>query len=80
MLSLLSNIDFTNEDLTVSKKQLKDILILNQHNINVYNERVVPFDMIYYYIGELHYQGRVTDENDKKILLALLKKYINAKV
>jgi dynein heavy chain len=58
-----NNYDFTSEDLSVSKKQLK--LLLEAHE-------EVPYSAIYFMVGRIHYGGKITDPNDMRLLETLL--------
>ena len=55
--------DFNMSDLRVSLFNLKEF---------TRNSTSVPFKALYYMIGECNYGGRVTDYNDRRLLLTLL--------
>jgi dynein heavy chain len=61
--------DFTNEDLQVSKIQLKMLL-------DDYNQ--VPYKVINYLISDINYGGRVTDDKDVKLIRSIVSVYVNA--
>lgn len=63
--------DFTQEDWTVSKKQLK--IFLEQ-----YSE--IPFKVLDYLIGDINYGGRVTDDKDQRLIKNILSCYITDKI
>ena len=63
--------DFTNEDLTVCKKQLK--LLLDEFD-------EIPYQAIHYLFSEIHYGGRITDYNDLKLVSTLVKHYLGPQV
>jgi dynein heavy chain, axonemal len=50
--------DFTQEDFSISKKELK--LLIDQYEDN----SPVFFESLYFMIGQIHYGGRVTDPID----------------
>jgi len=58
---------FTNEDLMVSRKQLK---------IFVEEYEDVPFKVLNYIGAEVNYGGRVTDDKDSRLITTILKTYI----
>lgn len=63
--------EFTNEDLTVCKKQLK--MLLDEYD-------VVPYKVINFLGAEINYGGRVTDDKDVRLIKTILKNYINSDV
>lgn len=63
--------EFTNEDLTVCKRQLK--LFLDE-----YDE--VPYKVLNYLGAEINYGGRVTDDKDVRLIKTILTNYVNADV
>ncbi|CAE7576270.1 DNAH6 [Symbiodinium sp. CCMP2592] len=40
----------------------------------------IPWDRLLFVIGHINYGGRVTDDNDRKCLLAILEKYVTPKI
>ena len=54
---------FTNEDLMVSRKQLKIF-------VEDYNE--VPYKVLNYIGAEVNYGGRVTDDKDSRLIRCIL--------
>ena len=58
---------FTNEDLMVSRKQLKIF-------VEDYND--VPYKVLNYIGAEVNYGGRVTDDKDSRLINTILKTYI----
>ncbi len=60
--------EFTNEDLTVCKKQLK--MLLDEYDL-------VPYKVINFLGAEINYGGRVTDDKDVRLIKTILKNYIN---
>ena len=40
-------------------------------------DSMVPFDVLNYLIAECNYGGRVTDQNDRRLLLTLLSHFFN---
>ena len=63
--------DFTNEDLIVSKKQLKNFL-------EEYDS--IPYKVLNYLISEINYGGRVTDYNDQTLIRTVLKQYLSENI
>ncbi len=63
--------EFTNEDLTVCKRQLK--LFLDE-----YEE--IPYKVLNYLGAEINYGGRVTDDKDVRLIKTILLNYINQEV
>merc|ERR1719409_1961045 len=64
--------EFTAEDLTVSRRQLK--LFLNQA------EGVIPLKVLNIIGAQINYGGRVTDDKDKRLIGVILETYITPKV
>jgi dynein heavy chain len=60
--------EFTNEDLTVCRKQLKMLL-------DEYNE--IPYKVLNFLGAEINYGGRVTDDKDVRLITSIIKVYIN---
>jgi len=63
--------EFTNEDLYVSKRQLKIF-------IDEYEE--VPYKVLNYIGAEINYGGRVTDDKDCRLIITILRTYINPNI
>lgn len=63
--------EFTNEDLTVCKRQLK--MLLDDYDN-------VPYKVINFLGAEINYGGRVTDDKDVRLIKTILKNYINSDV
>ena len=63
--------DFTNEDLMVSRKQLKNFLE---------EYETIPYKVLNYLIAEINYGGRVTDYNDQRLNRTILKSYLNPEI
>ena len=59
---------FTNEDLIVSRRQLKIF-------IEDYEE--VPYKVLNYVGAQINYGGRVTDDKDERLIRTILQTYIN---
>lgn len=59
---------FTYEDLVVSRRQLN--LFLDE-----YDE--IPFKVLNFIIADINYGGRVTDDNDKRLISTILKHYMS---
>ena len=62
---------FTQSDLEISLRQLR-------YFINEYED--VQFNALNYLIGECNYGGRVTEELDQRVLMALLEDFLSIKV
>ena len=63
--------DFNQSDLKISARQL-------QQFINEYDK--IPYKTLHYLVGECNYGGRVTDDRDRKILLALIEDYFSESI
>lgn len=63
--------DFTNEDLIVSRKQLKNFL-------EEYDD--VPYKVLNYLGAEINYGGRVTDDKDQRLIRTILGSFLTPKV
>lgn len=63
--------DFTNEDLIVSRKQLKNFL-------DEYEK--IPYKVLNYLVAEINYGGRVTDYNDQRLIRNILYAYLDPRV
>ena len=59
--------EFTNEDLTVCRRQLK--MLLDEYD-------KIPYKVIQYLGAEINYGGRVTDDKDVRLIKTIIKKYI----
>ena len=59
--------NFTNEDLKVSRMQLKNFLEEYDY---------VPYNVLNYLIAEINYGGRVTDDKDQRLIQSILKFYL----
>ncbi|MCQ2815680.1 MAG: hypothetical protein MJ252_00290 [archaeon] len=59
--------DFTNEDLLVSRMQLKNFLEEYDY---------VPYKVLNYLVAEINYGGRVTDDKDQRLIMTILKTYL----
>jgi dynein heavy chain, axonemal len=62
---------FTNEDLMVSRRQLK---------IFIEEYEQVPFKVLNYIGAEINYGGRVTDDKDVRLIKCILQTYMNKDV
>lgn len=62
--------EFNDEDFLTSIKYIKIILNNNKNN-------KVPWDMISYLISEIFFGGRITDDKDRRLILTLIKRFIN---
>jgi dynein heavy chain len=40
----------------------------------------IPWDAMLYVTGEINYGGRVTDDQDRRCIMAILKKYYTADI
>lgn len=58
--------DFNDSDFNVSKRQLNNMVEEFEH---------VPFEALLYLTGHCNYGGRVTDENDRRLLNMLLEDF-----
>lgn len=63
--------DFTNEDLIVSRKQLKNFLEEYEN---------VPYKVLNYLGAEINYGGRITDDKDQRLIRTIFSAYINPNV
>jgi len=63
--------DFTNEDLIVSRKQLKNFLEEYEN---------VPYKVLNYLGAEINYGGRITDDKDQRLIRTIFSSYINPNV
>jgi dynein heavy chain len=63
--------DFTTEDWTVSKKQIK--IFLERYEI-------VPYKVLEYLIADINYGGRVTDDKDQRLIKSILKLFLTENV
>lgn len=61
--------EFTNEDLMVSITQLKTF---------VQDYDIIPYKVLNYIGAEINYGGRVTDDKDSRLIITILRTYINA--
>lgn len=59
--------EFTNEDLTVCKRQLK--MLLDEYEL-------IPYKVLNYLGSEINYGGRVTDDKDVRLIKNILMTYI----
>lgn len=62
---------FTNEDLTVCKRQLKIFCDESEH---------IPYKVLNYLGSQINYGGRVTDDKDKRLIETILEQYINSEI
>lgn len=60
--------EFTNEDLMVSRRQLK--IFINDYEL-------VPYKVLNYIGAEINYGGRVTDDKDSRLIITILRTYVN---
>ena len=60
--------EFTNEDHIVSRRQLK---------IFVMDYELVPYKVLNYIGAEINYGGRVTDDKDSRLIITILRTFIN---
>ena len=58
---------FTNEDFIVSRRQLKTFI--EQYDL-------IPFKTLNYIGAEINYGGRVTDDKDSRLIITILRTYI----
>lgn len=63
--------DFTNEDLIVSRKQLKNFL--EEYDF-------VPYKVLNYLGAEINYGGRITDDKDQRLIRTIFSSYINENI
>jgi len=63
--------DFTNEDLKVSRQQLKNFL-------EEYDE--IPYKVLNYLGAEINYGGRVTDDKDQRLIKTILTSFLTPKI
>jgi hypothetical protein len=66
--------DFNDSDFMA----VKDILNLMVEGTN--NKKEIPWDSIFFLTGVITYGGRVTDIQDKRLLMCLLKKFFNEQI
>lgn len=59
---------FTNEDLIVSRRQLK--IFVEEYDL-------VPYKVLNYIGAEINYGGRVTDDKDVRLIKTILSTYMN---
>lgn len=64
--------DFTASDYEISQKLISMYLNKAQEN----NEEDLPWDTLRYLIGEAMYGGRVTDNNDRRVMSCYLLEYL----
>lgn len=62
---------FTNEDLMVSRRQLK--IFIEEYDL-------VPYKVLNYIGAEINYGGRVTDDKDVRLIKTILTQYINPEI
>ena len=58
---------FTQEDLAVCRRQLLDLVQV---------ESEIPYEVLQFLGASINYGGRVTDPNDKRLISALISKYV----
>jgi dynein heavy chain len=63
--------DFTNEDLIVSRKQLKNFLE---------EYEIIPYKVLNYLGAEINYGGRITDDKDQRLIRSIFSSYLNPSV
>jgi dynein heavy chain len=63
--------EFNDSDLEASSTIVHNMLEL---------EGDIPWDTLLFVVGHINYGGRVTDDNDRKCLLAILEKYLNPRI
>lgn len=61
--------EFNDSDLETSRTVLK--MLLNEE------DEQIPWDALLFVTGDINYGGRVTDDLDRRLLIAILKKYYN---
>jgi len=66
--------EFTNEDLVVCQRQLK--IFLDE----AASEEAVPYKVLQFLGAEINYGGRVTDDKDVRLIINIIKRYVNADV
>eukprot|EP00397_Hematodinium_sp_SG-2012_P000137 GEMP01000137.1.p1 GENE.GEMP01000137.1~~GEMP01000137.1.p1 ORF type:complete len:2966 (+),score=813.16 GEMP01000137.1:107-8899(+) len=59
--------DFTESDVRMSVKQLRRLIVEQEQN---------PFKAMQYIVSELHYGGRVQDDNDRRLIHTLFADYV----
>jgi dynein heavy chain len=59
--------DFTSEDFTVCKRQLK--MLLDEYP-------AIPFKVLQFLGAEINYGGRVTDDKDIRLITTIIKQYV----
>ena len=64
--------EFNDSDLETSRTVLK--MLLNDE------DEAIPWDALLFVTGDINYGGRVTDDLDRRLLLAILKKYYNPEI
>lgn len=63
--------EFTNEDAVVCQRQLK--IFLDE----AANEKAIPFKVLQFLGAEINYGGRVTDDKDVRLIINIIKRYVN---